>query len=148
MIRRRQLQRLISGFALLAMLAVALTPTLGRLFHPERSLVAATVSDAAVAGGAICTTTGLAYRDSVAAVEREWFALDTPARPPGPAPAPMSHDGADCTYCVLTAVTLPPAVVRLIAFPPPNTAFLIDAAATYTVAWRYPSGLGSRGPPV
>lgn len=128
-----------AGIALLAMLAFALLPSVGRI---DRGLAATTGGTSAIEStfGAICTTRGLAYDTAVALDEALAFALEDAPKTPSP------HDGADCDYCTLAAST---ALAGLIAMPSawPTAADAIAGRHPALPSRHHPNGLGSRGPP-
>lgn len=128
-----------AGIALLAMLAFALLPSVGRI---DRGLVAVTGGTSAIEStfGAICTTRGLAYDTAVALDEALAFTLEDAPKTPAP------HDDADCDYCTLAAST---ALAGFIAMPPawPTAAGAIAGHRPAPPSRHHPNGLGSRGPP-
>lgn len=133
--------------ALLAMLALALLPGIGRIAQ-SRDDGGATGTANALAQplfGAICTTGGLAYDTRLAANEAIGFALDD--RTDVPAPAPPPHADHDCDYCALTSATAVPAAIALPASSP-HTDAAPDSRGDTHILWHYPRGLGSRGPPL
>lgn len=136
---RSTFQRSMAGIALLAMLAFALLPSVGRI---DRGLAAATGGTSAIEStfGAICTTRGLAYDTAVALDEALAFALEDAPKPPSP------HDDADCDYCTLAASTV---LAGLIAMPSawPPAADAIAGHPPVLPSRHHPNGLGSRGPP-
>lgn len=132
-------QRSMAGIALLAMLAFALLPSVGRI---DRGLAAATGGTSANEStfGAICTTRGLVYDTAVALDEAPGFALEDAPKAPAP------HDDADCDYCTLAAST---ALAGLLAMPSawPPAADAIAGRHSAPPSRHHPNGLGSRGPP-
>ena len=69
-----------------------------------------------------------------------------PARDPG---APAGHAGqGDCDYCPLLQSLQVPQPVLAIVPPTLDPTGPPIAARTSVLAFRHPSGLGSRGPPV
>ena len=143
MSRPAAFQRSMARLALLAMLALALLPGIGRLAQYTGTSTASTDSAPGQLLGAICTTQGLAYDPAVAAVEAIGFALDDQGRG---APSPP-HPDSDCDYCAVTASTLVPTVVALSASMP-QTGIAPVSRRSDIVGWHYPLGLGSRGPPL
>ncbi len=129
--------------ALLAMLALALLPGIGRIAQSRDVGGAAGTVNALL--GAICTTQGLAYDTRLAAIEAIDLALDD--RTDAPAPAPPPHTEHDCDYCALTSATAVPAAVALPASSP-HTDAAPDSLGDTHILWHYPRGLGSRGPPL
>jgi hypothetical protein len=136
---RPTFQRSMAGIALLAMLAFALLPSVGRI---DRGLAAATGGTSAIEStfGAVCTTRGLAYDTALALDEALGFALEDAPKTPSP------HDDADCDYCTLAAATALAGVIAMPMAPPP--AADDTAGRILTLPSRHhPNGLGSRGPP-
>ena len=130
-----------AGIALLAMLAFALLPSVGRIDR-GLALAAATGTATVEAGfGALCTTRGLAYATALALDEALGFGLeDAPA-------SPAPHTGTDCDYCTLAAFTALAGIVAPMPISPP--AQLAITGRTFALPARHhPNGLGSRGPPV
>lgn len=109
--------------ALLAILLMALVPTLGRIAQARAAGVEATPSWAA-----LCTMQGL----------REV---------PLPSP-PAPHASGDCAYCPLLAATTVPPVAVLSGPPASLPPALCTSLASETPAAPHPCGLGSRGPPL
>lgn len=128
-----------AGIALLAMLAFALLPSVGRI---DRGLAAVTGGTSAIEStfGAVCTTRGLAYDTAVALDEALGFVFeDAPA-------SPSPHTDADCDYCTLVVST----ALAGIAAPPaalPPAELAVTGRTLALPSRRYPNGLGSRGPP-
>ena len=127
-----------AGIALLAMLAFALLPSVGRI---DRGLAAAGATAVEASFGALCTTPGLAYDTALALEEALGFGLeDAPA-------SPAPHTGTDCDYCTLAAFTALAGIVAPMPISPP--AQLAITGRTFALPARHhPNGLGSRGPPV
>ncbi|NOT89027.1 MAG: DUF2946 family protein [Lysobacter sp.] len=145
MSRPAAFQRSMARLALLAMLALALLPGIGRIAQQTGTGAAVTSSAPGQLLGAICTTQGLAYDPAVAAVEAIGFAVqsDDPGRG-----APSSpHPDSDCDYCAVTASTLVPTFVSLPASMP-QAGIAPVSQRSHVVGWHYPLGLGSRGPPL
>lgn len=125
--------------ALLAILLLALVPTLGRLAQAS-----AAAGEAAPSWAAMCTARGLeSIRLPVAAHDPTYDAV--PAT--GGAPAAPHGAAGDCDYCPLLAAAIP-ATVATHSIPP---AALPPALCTFRAlaarAQPHPCGLGSRGPP-
>lgn len=132
--------------ALLAMLALALLPGIGRIAQArEHGAAVVATPFAQPLLGAICTTKGLAYDARLAATEAISFALDD--RTDTPAPAPPPHADHDCDYCALTSATVVPASIVLPASSPHADATPDPRGDTHILLY-YPRGLGSRGPPL
>ena len=112
--------------ALVAILLLALVPTLGRIAQARTAAGA----DATPSWAALCTMQGLRT-------------LASPALPPLP-----QEKSGDCAYCPLLATTVTPSVAALsvppIALPPA----LCTSNFEITRATPHPCGLGSRGPPL
>lgn len=133
-------QRSMAGIALLAMLAFALLPSVGRI---DRGLAAVIGGTSAIEAtfGAVCTTRGLAYDTAVALHETLDFVLeDAPA-------APSPHTDADCDYCSLVVSTALAGILAPLAALPPAQLAVTDRTLALP-ARHHPNGLGSRGPPV
>jgi len=127
--------------ALLAMLALALVPSVGR-FAQQMSWNDAD-RGASLALGAMCTTRGLAYDATVATIEQTGFSLGADDE----SPAPPSHVDDDCDYCTIAAASLLPVPASAAALAP-VVEIASPARAVAALAWHYPLGLGSRGPPL
>ena len=129
--------------ALLAMLALALLPGIGRLSQHAAAAVPGMVA-AQNALGAICTTRGLAYDPDVAAIEAIGFALQDDEDTRSPAPP---HAGDDCDYCTIASAANAPAFTALTAL-----ALTRDTARpprrAQPIIQHHPRGLGARGPPL
>lgn len=131
--------------AVLAMLALALLPGIGRIAQQTGTGAAVTSSAPGQLLGAICTTQGLAYNPAVAAVEAIGFALQSDDLGRGAPSSP--HPDSDCDYCAVTASTLVPTFVSLPASMPQMGVAPVSQRS-HIVGWHYPLGLGSRGPPL
>lgn len=133
--------------ALLAMLALTLLPGIGRLSqHAAITGSSATASNNAPGKlfGAICTTQGLAYDPTVAAIEAIGFSTQTDDDSRSPAPP---HAGNDCDYCGIASASNVPAFNALIA-PALTRDIALPPRRDHIAIWHYPLGLGSRGPPL
>jgi hypothetical protein len=125
MSRHRALQDAFARLALVAMLALAVLPTLGRLHAPARVVEGASGHD-----------------------------RDTPPchmhLPGGPAPdrphAP--HTGDDCAYCPLLATLASPTFATWRPRVPPPMPPPAEASSTHVAAVVAVGHLGPRGPPV
>lgn len=119
--------------ALLAVLLLALLPTVGRI---AQARVAG--HDAAPTWAQLCTVQGL----------RTVLLPGPPYQTPAPAPVPDPHAGVDCEYCPLLSAAVAPVVgalsVPLPALPPA----LCTSPAPLARTQPHPCGLGSRGPPL
>ena len=131
MIRSRALAATLARLALVAVLLLALAPSLSRVLAGGHSPVL-------VGGSELCTATGL-----------KWLAIGTPASDPSGSPMPaMPGDDDHCDYCPLAASM--PLLGLLLALRLP---ILPHAPAPAWIAprLRRPAnlrGLGSRGPPL
>jgi len=143
MIRARRFRRPMSRLALLAVLLLALVPTLGRL--------ARTAGDGAAgvapAWAAMCTARGL---EAVLLPPAAHPATQVEGHGIGEAPA-LPHgngNGGDCDYCPLLASAIPvpaaPPAIAPSALPAPA---LCTSRPSLAHAEPHPCGLGSRGPP-
>jgi hypothetical protein len=110
--------------ALVAILLLALVPTLGRIAQAR-----AASADATPSWAALCTMQG----------------LRTPAVPAAPPPA---HESGDCAYCPLLAATITPSVAALSVPPITPPPALCTSIPAVTRSRSHPCGLGSRGPPL
>jgi hypothetical protein len=142
---RAVFQRRFAALGLLAMLALALLPTIGRLASPTGAAHEVAANETTIAAenaalGAMCTVTGLRYDDTAA------LALAEALAPEAPPKAPTPHEHADCDYCPLAASTALPLVAALPATTP-STHVALPARISAPFPRRHPSGLGSRGPP-
>lgn len=142
---RAVFQRRFAALGLLAMLALALLPTIGRLASPAGAAHQATNDETTLAAenaalGAMCTVAGLRYDDAAALALAEALAPEAPPTTPAP------RDHADCDYCPLAASTALPLVASLPAAMP-STHVVRPARVSAPFPRRHPSGLGSRGPP-
>ena len=130
-IRSATFRQPMARLALVAVLLLALVPTLGRLAQAREAGFTAARSWAA-----LCTARGM-----------EPVLLPGGAHGNGEAPA-SPHGAGDCDYCPLLPTTLP-VVVAPLSVPPalaPSPA-LCTSHALPTREEPHPCGLGSRGPP-
>jgi len=139
----RMLHRRMAGLALLAILLLALVPTLGRLAQARAS-----VGEAAPSWAAMCTARGLeSIRLPVAAHDLAHDPAHDAGAATGEAPAAPHGAAGDCDYCPLLAAAIP-VTVATHSIPP---AALPPALCTFRAlparAQPHPCGLGSRGPP-
>ncbi len=127
---------------MVAMLALTLLPSVGRL--AQYDAVDAATADRALAPllGAMCTAKGIAYDPAVAVIESAVFlpADDDDRTPSAP------HIG-DCDYCTIAATSGVPASLA-IAVPLLANDATQRIPSDRIVRWHYPLGLGSRGPPL
>lgn len=137
---RPNFQRSMAGIALLAMLAFALLPSVGRI---DRGLAAAIggISAIEVTFGAVCTTRGLTYDTALARDEALGFGLEDAPKTPSP------HDDADCDYCTPVVSNALAGIAAPIPVSPPAE-FAVIGRTLALPARHHPNGLGSRGPPV
>lgn len=136
----KRLQRPFAHLALLAMLALALLPSAGRIASALRTHD--TIDDFGLA--ALCSPSGLGAASPV--FERA-ARLQAGVDPAAPAPGkPSPHDG-DCAYCPLLGGIALPMPHVLAALPS------LAADATPSPTWvarpleRLPGAHGPRGPP-
>lgn len=120
--------------ALVAVLLLALVPTLGRLAEQRTEGVGAYWA-------AICTMTGLKYVD----LSQGGIADQSPVPKPS---QPDSHPGMDCDYCPLLAAVMVLALWLALAFPFAGNAFVPLRPMLARRRQVHPCGLGSRGPPL
>ncbi len=130
--------------ALVAMLALVLVPSIGRIAQHFDSSVSINETSLGPAFGAMCTAQGLAYDPAVAAIEAIGFALQGSDDSRGPAPP---HAGDDCDYCTIAVSSIVPVFLSLVA-PALTSDITLPSRNSRMSTWRYPLGLGSRGPPL
>ena len=138
---RSRLQRPFAHLALLAMLALSLLPSAGRIATALRG------GDAvdAVGVAALCSPSGLGAASPAAKLAAQLQAALQPAHPAPSAPSP--HDD-DCAYCPLLGGLVPAVPALAIALPAPHP---VAPPAIATLAFpreRLPGAPGARGPPV
>ena len=134
---RSRFQRPFAHLALLAMLALSLLPSAGRIASALRSGDA--VDTLGVA--ALCSPSGLGAASPAAKLAAQLQAALQPDRP-----APSPH-GDDCAYCPLLG-GLAPAVPTLVVASPILPAIAPPAIATIASPRERPPGApGARGPP-
>lgn len=122
--------RRMARLALAAMLLLACVPTLGRLLAgPAPQDNGRWVQ--------LCTMAGLQ--------QVQLPGLGDPLDPPAPQPSGATPD--HCPYCPLLQSLAPPVSAVAIAVPQPLLRSLPARAASATPPGRWPTGLGSRGPP-
>jgi hypothetical protein len=131
---RRVFCRRMARLAFVAILLLALVPTLGRIAQ------AGTAGSAAPSWTAMCTARGL-----------EPVLLPSGTLAPathGTGEAPSMPHGGDCDYCPLLAAAIPlpvsPGSVPPAVAPSPT---LSTSRPSIAHAKPHPCGLGSRGPP-
>jgi hypothetical protein len=116
--------------ALVAILLLALVPTVGRIAQAH-----ATGHGAVASWTELCTVQGL----------RKVLLPGPPFE--APAPMPNGHAGADCEYCPLLAAAVAPVVATVAVPPPALPPALCTSSIPATRTGPHPCGLGSRGPP-
>jgi hypothetical protein len=130
--------------ALLAMLALVLLPTVGRIAQQSSAGAATRDNTLDPALGAICTARGLVYDPEVAVIEARGFVFQTDA---DDRRIPPPHTGDDCDYCTIAATSLSSGFVSL-GTATPTSDIALPSLRNHVVIWHYPLGLGSRGPPL
>ena len=133
---------LMHRLALVATLALALVPTIGRVAK----------AGVEVDHGAMHPAVAAAPVVAPHAAHREHHAhhamADAPPVAPAPTPAPMPHHGdGDCEYCPLLQGLVTPAPVAVVARDAAPPADVARRATPARIDFRHPNGLGSRGPP-
>lgn len=137
---RSRRQRSFAHLALLAMLALSLLPSAGRIASALRG------GDAVDALGvvALCSPSGLGAASPAAKLAAQLQATLQPDRPAPSAPSP--HDD-DCAYCPLLG-GITPAVAALAVSTPVLPAISPPAITSVTfLRGRLPGTRGARGPP-
>ena len=132
--------------ALVAMLLLALLPTLGRLAAGTQS-----ASGAAGAGwAAMCTAAGLREVPLASPAGQATFGQSLLAGADHGFPHDIihQHDGPDCAYCPLLASLTVLALVLSLLLPLRLQAPGFPAWWTPRRKTFHPCGLGSRGPPI
>jgi len=139
---RPRVQRPFAHLALLAMLALSLLPSAGRIAGALRGGPATDPLDLA----ALCSPSGLGADSPAAKRLAQLRATLPPDRPAPPAPSP--HDD-DCAYCPLLG-GLAPAVPALAAATPILPAIAPPALPLAAASFRErpPGAPGARGPPL
>lgn len=137
---RSRLQRPFAHLALLAMLALSLLPSAGRIASALRG------GDAvdAVGVAALCSPSGLGAASPAAKLAAQLQAALQPDRPAPSAPSPHTDD---CAYCPLLGGLAPAVPAIAIALPALHP---VAPHAIVTVAFpreRLPGAPGARGPP-
>lgn len=138
--------RRMSLLALVAMLLLALLPTAGRLAGGMTSTTGVSATDV---WAQMCTMSGLKLMK---------IAADDPgASSPLPAGTPKasgngrSGDGMqdpDCAYCPVLGAMVAMLAWVVLAFPQVTTRLMPLRRQAPVSTFRYPTGLGSRGPPI
>lgn len=131
--------------ALLAMLALALLPGIGRIAQEAGTDVANRGFVSAL--GAMCTSQGLAYNPAIAAAEAADFSLQTGGEGRSPS-HPHPHAGGDCDYCAIASASIVTAFLSLGSPALAGDDITLPSRSSHPVLWHYPLGLGSRGPPL
>lgn len=142
-IRSAPFRRPMARLAVLAILLLALVPTLGRLAEARAA------AGATPAWAALCTVRGL-ERVALPSAAPGASRLATPAGrgPAGDAPgAPHGTASGDCDYCPLLATVLPAAVAPVQVPPATPQPALCTSRPSPSRDAPHPCGLGSRGPP-
>jgi Protein of unknown function (DUF2946) len=123
--RNSRLQRYLANVALVAMLLLAFAPSLSRWLVSNNADAAWTE---------ICTISGMKL---VQISDFNQAAL--------PEPMPM---GQDCAYCPLATTIAALLIAIAIIFPRISERFISHSQHIIHRTFLYPSGLGSRGPPI
>jgi hypothetical protein len=138
---RSRLQRPFAHLALLAMLALSLLPSAGRIAAALDRDASADALDIA----ALCSPSGLGAASPAAKLAAQLQAARQPDRSAPSAPSP--HDD-DCAYCPLLG-GLAPAVPTLVVASPILPAIAPPAiTAVASPRGRLPGAPGARGPPL
>ena len=125
--------------ALVATLALALVPTIGRVAKAGAEAGHGAMHHAMASTQAV---------DPHAAHHAHHAMAEAPAAAPVPTPAPMPHHGdGDCEYCPLLQGLVAPAPVAVVAPDGVPPAHVLQRITPARIAFRHPNGLGSRGPP-
>ena len=124
-VTRRALQPFLLCLALIAAGLLTAAPSISRLLAAQEH----------GRWAALCSSTGL-----------KWVHLAADA-PGAPAAPDHHHDGVDCDYCLLLGHAANPPVLAMPNLLQPAHALHAWPALTAPTQARYPSGLGSRGPP-
>ena len=133
-IRSRPLHAAMARLALVAMLMLALLPTLGRL-APQGARAAQD------GWAALCTATGLKYVDLSLHHATRGDDGATPGQPHG-------HGDPDCAYCPLLVSLLVAACVFLLLRECCIRGAIVVGHVAPARRSFHPCGLGSRGPPL
>lgn len=133
---------LMHRLALVATLALALVPTIGRVAK----------AGAEVDHGAMHHATAAAQVVDPHAAHHGLHAghamAEVPSVVPAPTPAPIPHHGdGDCEYCPLLQGLVAPAPVAVVAIDDAPLATVAQPTTPARIVFRHPNGLGSRGPP-
>jgi hypothetical protein len=123
--RNSRLQRYLANVALVAMLLLAFAPSVSRWLVSNNTNSAWTE---------ICTVSGMKL---VQISDFNQAAL--------PEPMPM---GQDCAYCPLATSIAAMFILIAIIFPRISERFISHSQHAIDRVFLYPSGLGSRGPPI
>ena len=130
---------LMHRLALVATLALALVPTIGRV---------AKAGPEVDHGGMHDATAAAPVADPHAAHHAHHAMADATPVAPAPTPAPMPHHGdGDCEYCPLLQGLVTPAPVGVAALDTAPPAHVAQRNTPARIDFRHPNGLGSRGPP-
>ncbi len=129
--------------ALLAILLLALVPTLGRMAQAR-----AAADGATPAWAALCTVRGLERVALPAANDASRGHARALQLAGGDAPAsPRGTDDGDCDYCPLLAAAMPVAIAPVQVPPAAPLPALCASRPSPSRDAPHPCGLGSRGPP-
>lgn len=135
---------LMHRLALVATLALALVPTIGRVARAGAEVDHGAMHHAA-AVAQVVVDPHAAHRGHH---DAHHAMAEAPPAPPVPAPAPTPHHGdGDCEYCPLLQGLVTPAPVAVVALDAAPPADVARRALPARIDFRHPSGLGSRGPP-
>src|SRR4051794_18663190 len=133
--------------AFLAMLSLALLPTLGRLGGTMPAHPGMATSTSISMGDRHATHAHMPGMAMETAMHGHMHAEDDGARTAHPLPSPGEHDGHDCTYCLLLSGLVATAALH---WMPPAT-FAATHLQTLAVADRRIAApvpaLGAQGPP-
>ena len=128
--------------ALVATLALALVPTIGRVAKAGAEVDHGAMHHAVAAAPVVDPHT--AHRG----LHAHHAMAEAPPPAPAPKPAPMPHHGdGDCEYCPLLQGLVTPAPVAVVAIDDAPPAHVLQRITPARIAFRHPNGLGSRGPP-
>lgn len=137
---RSRLQRPFAHLALLAMLALSLLPSAGRIANALRG--GDPVDSLGVA--ALCSPSGLGAASPVAKLAAQLQAALQPDRPAPSAPSPHADD---CAYCPLLGGLAPAVPALAITLPAPHPIAPPAIATVPSPRERLPGAPGARGPP-
>lgn len=130
-----RLRHLLLSLSLLAAVLLAAVPTLGRIAQAQQ------VPDAATLAANFCGDAHAPLHRMLALWQKEQ-ALRQPMQ------SPHGEHTPDCDYCPLLASLVALAFIALGVWSPGTRTFRLLRVGSAHLAFRHPSGLGSRGPPV